>query len=81
LLAALDSGQVGGAGLDVFAREPADPAGPLPRHPGVIATPHVGWLTGYMFRRSSEVFAGNILRWAAGGEPRWAVNAPASPRR
>jgi len=41
----------------------------------------VGWLTGYMFRRSSEVFAGNILRWAAGGEPRWAVNAPASLRR
>jgi phosphoglycerate dehydrogenase-like enzyme len=81
LLAALDSGQVGGAGLDVFGREPADPAGPLVSHPRVIGTPHVGWLTGYMFRRSSEVFARNILRWAAGGEPQWAVNAPPDPRR
>jgi phosphoglycerate dehydrogenase-like enzyme len=80
LLAALDSGQVGGAGLDVFAREPADPDGPLPRHPRVLATPHVGWLTELMFRRTSEVFARNILRWADGGEPQWAVNSPAFRR-
>jgi phosphoglycerate dehydrogenase-like enzyme len=80
LLAALDSGQVGGAGLDVLAREPADPDGPLPRHPRVIVTPHVGWLTDLMFRRTSEVFAANILRWASGDEPRWAVNAPAFRR-
>jgi phosphoglycerate dehydrogenase-like enzyme len=80
LLAALDSGQVGGAGLDVLAREPADPDGPLVRHPRVVVTPHVGWLTDTMFRRTSEVFAGNIRRWAEGGEPRWAVNAPAFRR-
>jgi phosphoglycerate dehydrogenase-like enzyme len=80
LLAALDSGQVGGAGLDVFAREPADPDGPLPSHPHVIATPHVGWLTGLMFRRTGAVFAANLQRWARGEQPRWAVNTPAFRR-
>jgi phosphoglycerate dehydrogenase-like enzyme len=80
LLAALDSGQVGGAGLDVFAREPADPGDPLVRHPRVLATPHVGWLTGLMFDRTAHVFAQSILRWAGGGAPRWAVNAPAFRR-
>jgi phosphoglycerate dehydrogenase-like enzyme len=76
LVAALDSGQVGGAGLDVLAREPAEPDGPLTGHPRVLVTPHIGWNTGYMFRRTSAVFAENLLRWAAGGDPRWAVNAP-----
>lgn len=80
LLAALDSGQVGGAGLDVFAREPADPDGPLPRHPRVLATPHVGWLTGLMFARTSEVFAASLRAWAAGERPRWAVNSPTFTR-
>ena len=81
LLAALDSGQVGGAGLDVHAREPADPHSALLRHPAVVATPHVGGLTETMFRRTGEVFAANILRWAAGEPPSWAVNEPARPRR
>jgi phosphoglycerate dehydrogenase-like enzyme len=76
LLAALQSGHVAGAGLDVYAREPADPDTPLLRHPGVIATPHVGGLTHVMFRRTAEVFAANLRRWADGGAPRWAVNAP-----
>jgi phosphoglycerate dehydrogenase-like enzyme len=80
LLAALDSGQVGGAGLDVFAREPADPGGPLVTHPRVIATPHVGWHTGYMFRQTSEAFAANLRRFARGDQPLWTVNAPAFRR-
>jgi phosphoglycerate dehydrogenase-like enzyme len=80
LLAALDSGQVGGAGLDVHATEPADPGSALLRHPGVLATPHLGGLTDVMFRRTSAAFAENVLRWAAGEEPRWAVNAPAFRR-
>jgi phosphoglycerate dehydrogenase-like enzyme len=80
LLAALDSGQVGGAGLDVFAREPADPDEPLLRHPRVLATPHAGWLTGLMFQRTGEVFAANLRRWAAGDDPCWAVNTPAFRR-
>jgi phosphoglycerate dehydrogenase-like enzyme len=81
LLAALESGQVGGAGLDVHGTEPADPDSALLRHPAVIATPHVGGLTELMFRRTGEAFAANLLRWAAGQPPRWAVNQPAFCRR
>ncbi len=80
LLAALDAGQVGGAGLDVFAREPVDPDSALVRHPRVLATPHVGWHTGLMFRRTSEVFAANLQRFARGEDPQWAVNSPAFRR-
>lgn len=76
LLTALESGQVGGAGLDVFGREPADPTAPLIRHPGVIATPHIGWHTGFMFRKTAEVFAANLVRYGRGEPPRWTVNAP-----
>jgi phosphoglycerate dehydrogenase-like enzyme len=80
LLSALDSGQVGGAGLDVFAREPADPHDPLVRHPRVLATPHAGWHTELMFRRTGEAFAANLQRFARGEDPLWAVNAPAFRR-
>jgi phosphoglycerate dehydrogenase-like enzyme len=77
LLAALESGRLAGAGLDVFRREPADPDLPLLRHPAVLATPHIGWLTEQMFRQTGAVFAANLRRWAAGDVPEWTVNAPA----
>lgn len=77
LLTALESGQVGGAGLDVHGTEPADPDSALLRHPRVLATPHTDGLTRAMFTRSGRAFAANLARWAGGEPPRWAVNSPA----
>jgi D-3-phosphoglycerate dehydrogenase / 2-oxoglutarate reductase len=45
LLAALESGRLGGVGLDVFEEEPPDPSHPLFVHPRVLVTPHALGLT------------------------------------
>jgi phosphoglycerate dehydrogenase-like enzyme len=42
----------------------------------VIATPHIGWHTGFMFRKTGEVFAANLLRYGRGEPPLWTVNTP-----
>jgi phosphoglycerate dehydrogenase-like enzyme len=76
LLAALDAGHIGGAGLDVHAVEPVDPASPLVNHPNVIATPHVAGVTEQMMRGSIIAFTDNLKRYAAGEPLLWTVNEP-----
>lgn len=41
LIAALDSGQLGGAMLDVFENEPLPAAHPFWKHPNIVVTPHI----------------------------------------
>jgi glyoxylate/hydroxypyruvate reductase A len=66
LLAALDSGQVGHATLDVFRVEPLPPEHPFWTHPKVTVTPHIAADTRAV--TAARVVAENIRRGEA-GEP------------
>jgi glyoxylate/hydroxypyruvate reductase A len=66
LLAALDTGQVGHATLDVFRTEPLPPDHPYWAHPRVTVTPHIAAET--RPETAARVIAGNIRRSLA-GEP------------
>jgi len=72
LLAALESGQVAGAALDVFASEPPG-ATELVKHPKVIATPHVGAQTAEAQSRAAEDIANEVLAALEGKSLRWKV--------
>ena len=70
LLSALESGQVAGAALDVFAQEPPG-ATPLVKHPRVIATPHIAAQTIEAQRRAAVDIAEEVLAILRGKTPRW----------
>jgi phosphoglycerate dehydrogenase-like enzyme len=68
LEAALDRGQLGGAGLDVFWEEPWDPSDPLYRRPNVVVTPHIAGSTEESLERIAAIVGGNIDRMTRGAE-------------
>jgi phosphoglycerate dehydrogenase-like enzyme len=67
LAAALRSGRLNGAGLDVFWQEPIDPADPLLAE-NVSVTPHVGGVTTHAYHATARLFAANVERLRR-GEP------------
>jgi len=72
LLEALESGQVAGAGLDVFAVDPPGQTA-LISHPRVIATPHVGAQTIEAQQRAAGDIANEVLAALQGSSLRWKV--------
>ena len=64
LLAALDSGQISGATLDVTDPEPLPPDHPLWRHPRVTITPHVASVT--LPETAAAIMADSIRRLRSG---------------
>ena len=75
LLAALETGQVAGAGLDVTDPEPLPEGHPLLQHSNVIVTPHVASATVAGRRRLYEHAIDNALNVLA-GRPATIVAAP-----
>lgn len=75
LLAALESGQVAAAGLDVFETEPpADPR--LIQHPHVIATPHIAGSTEEAQNVVGTRIAEQLRNYLVTGAVKNAVNMP-----
>ena len=72
LLAALDSGAIAGAALDVFRTEPLPPDHPYWSHPKVSVTPHAAGPTND--RSAARKMAENINRVLAGEAPHPALD-------
>jgi phosphoglycerate dehydrogenase-like enzyme len=68
LIAALQSGQIGGAALDVFAQEPLPTDSPLWGMENVIITPHSATRSDRANERMSALVCENLRRYLA-GEP------------
>lgn len=79
LLAALESGHIAGAAIDVFESEPPVADGPsaaLIAHPRVVATPHLGASTEEAQLTVAIDVCAQVIDILGGAAPRAAVNAP-----
>jgi D-3-phosphoglycerate dehydrogenase / 2-oxoglutarate reductase len=74
LIAALESGKVAGAAVDVFPQEPYD--GPLLQAPNVVVTPHLAASTEEAQDRAGVIVAEQIVAALQGGLVTNAVNIP-----
>lgn len=77
LIAALTSGHLSGAAIDVFDTQPLPPDHPLFALPNVILTPHMAGITEESMLRMGQGVVAEVLRVAAGELPRNLVNPDA----
>ena len=66
LIAALASGHLGGAYLDVFEQEPLPPSSPLWDLPNVLISPHNSWAAAGNHARVVALFVQNFEAWLNG---------------
>lgn len=66
MVAALDSGHLAGAVMDVTDPEPLPPEHPLWNLPNVIITPHVGGQSSWRIDTMTQLFCRNLRRWQHG---------------
>jgi phosphoglycerate dehydrogenase-like enzyme len=76
LVAALRSGHLAGAGLDVFDREPLPADHPFRSLDSVVLTPHIGYVTEHLFRTAWQRMAQDVAAYL-GGSPIRVVTDPA----
>lgn len=77
LINALQQGQIRGAGLDVFEREPLELTSPLLKLDNVVATPHIGSATHETREAMARCAVDNLLAALAGERPANLVNPQA----
>ena len=73
VLAALDSGQLDGAALDVLPKEPPLADDPVLKHPRLILTPHAAFYSREGERELRTKAAQNLIDWALTGRPTYVV--------
>jgi len=79
LVEGLAAGRIAGAGLDVVEDEPINHSHALMQH-NVVTTPHIAGVTDTSYAGIAAAVADNVLRFARGEAPQFAVNDPPSPR-
>lgn len=64
---ALKTGQIAGAGIDVFDAEPPLPKdNPLLSAPNIVLTPHIGFLTKEALEKRAVIAFENVAKWLDG---------------
>ena len=73
VLAALESGRLDGAALDVLPKEPPEADHAILRHPRVLLSPHAAFYSEQAERELRRKAAQNLVDWARTGRPTYVV--------